>query len=273
MIRKSTVRGHVPMEVPLPKALKIIKSAGFDGVQLQIRAEDGDVHLNMSDKEAKDVARLVRDGGLKAHSFMPSVGRILAPDAAERRDAIPRFKRVLEIARAMGIKVLLIHPGAVNEDCPYDLAYELCTKAFRKLKPVAEKTGCCLAIENVWNKFLLSPLEARDFVDQFKSKAVRFYFDVGNIIPYGFAEQWVRILGDRIAEVHFKDFRRSVGTGSGFVPLLSGDVNWPAVMRELRAVKYNGFVCAEMGRYPHDVDHQSLKDVGRAMDAILRMGR
>jgi len=271
MIKKSTVRGHLPKDLALDEALRIIKDAGFDGVQLHIGAEDGDVSLKMSDKEVRDRAKLVRSHGLQVHSLMPSLGRMLDPDANVRREVVERFGRALAAAKLMGIRVLLVHPGMVNEQCPYDQAYAWCTEAFRTLLPIAEKTRCCLAIENVWNKFLLSPLEAAAFVDQFNSPAARFYFDVGNIIPYGFAEQWIRILGSRIAEVHFKDFRRSLGTGSGFVPLLAGDVNWPAVMAELRAIKFRGFACAEQGRYAHDAGWQSLKDVSTAMDAIFRM--
>jgi len=271
MIKKSIVRNHVGRDVPLERALKVIKQAGFDGAQLHIGVDSGDVRLGMTDKEIRGVGKQARDAGLKAHSLMPSLGQMFNPDPAARVEVIDNFKRGLEICKLMNIKVLLVHPGAVNEDCPYDLAYQWVTDAFKKLKPTAEKTGCCLAIENVWNKFLLSPLEARHFVDQFKSDAVGFYFDVGNIIPYGFAEQWIRILGKRIAEVHFKDFRRNVGTGAGFVPLLAGDVNWPEVMKELRAIRYNGYVCSEVGGYQHNPDYQSLKDISTAMDAILKM--
>jgi len=273
MIRKSIVRNHIPRDVPLEKALKIIRKAGYDGVQLHVGTENADVLLSMTDREVRDVARLVKDRGLKAHSLMPSLGRMIDPDAAARKETVDRFGRALEICKLMGIRVLLVHPGALNEACPYDLAYEWCTDAFKTLKRRATKARCCLAVENVWNKFLLSPLEARDFVDEFKSDAVGFYFDVGNIIPYGFAEQWIRILGRRIAEVHFKDFRRSVGTAPGFVPLLAGDVNWPAVMQELRAARYHGFVCAEVGSYPHNGDYQALKATSAAMDAILKMGK
>ena len=273
MIRKSVVRNHLPKEMPLGQAIKTIKKAGFDGVQLHVGVDDGDVTLGMPDRDIRDVAAQVRAAGLNAHSLMPSLGQMMDPDPGARSVVTDRFSRALEIARLMRIKVLLVHPGQVTASCPYDLAYHWCTEAFRVLRPVAEKQKCCLAIENVWNKFLLSPLEACAFVDQFKSDAVRFYFDVGNIIPYGFAEQWIRILGPRIAEVHFKDFRRSVGTAPGFVPLLAGDVNWPEVMRSLRRIRYSGFVCAELGRYQHDDDHESLKAISQAMDAILKMGK
>src|SRR5659263_668632 len=89
-----------------------------------------------------------------------------------------------------------------------------------------------IGLENVWNKFLLSPIEMRDFIDKIDSSYVGAYLDVGNVINTGYPEQWIRILGKRIKKVHFKDFRKSVGTLSGFVDLLAGDVDYPEVMKE-----------------------------------------
>ena len=271
MIKKSVVRNMLSAELSLSEVLERLKDAGYHGVQLQMGVDKGDVRLGMSDDELKAIVDLAAAKGMEIHSFMPTgLGRIIDDDPAGREQSIEDFTQGLEIARKMGVKVMLVHPGPVNEEAPYDLAYQWVKEAFTRLAPVAERTGCCLAIENVWNKFLLSPLEARDFVDQFNTPAVRFYFDVGNILLYGFAEQWVRILGSRIAEVHFKDFKRSAGTGAGFVPLLAGDVNWPAVMRELRAIGYDGYVCAELGNYAYSNDRM-IRDTSAAMDAILAM--
>ena len=271
MIRKSVVKSMLSFDASMPEAMQKIKQAGFDGLQLGLGADKGDILLDMSDTEIQAITDMAADTGLEIHSIMPSgLNRLIESDPLARKVAIDHFKRALAICEQMGVSVLLVHPGQVSERAPYDLASQWVTVAFHELAPVAEKAGCCLAIENVWNKFLLSPLEARDFVDKFDSPAIRFYFDVGNIILYGFAEQWARILGERIAEVHFKDFRRAAGTGAGFVPLLAGDVNWPAVMRELRAFGYDGYVCAELPSYTHSLD-QSLRHIASAIDAILEM--
>jgi hexulose-6-phosphate isomerase len=130
----------------------------------------------------------------------------------------------------------------------------------------------CLGIENVWNKFLLSPLEMRDFIDSFQSEWVGSYLDVGNALATGYPEHWIRILSHRIKRVHFKDYRRAVGSVAGFVDLLSGDVHWPAVMRELRAIGYSGWIAAEMippvpfYKYSPEV---LIQNTARAMDAIF----
>jgi hexulose-6-phosphate isomerase len=115
--------------------------------------------------------------------------------------------------------------------------------------PTAEKIGVTIAVENVWNKFLLSPLEMRGFIDSFKSKRVGAYFDVGNVLLTGYPEQWIKILGKRIKRIHIKDFKKSVGTVDGFVDLLKGDVDFTAVKKALAAIGYKGYVTAEMIPY------------------------
>jgi hexulose-6-phosphate isomerase len=106
----------------------------------------------------------------------------------------------------------------------------------------------------VWNKFLLSPVEMRDFIDQCDSEYVGAYFDTGNIVQYGFPEQWIQILGQRIRAVHLKDFRASTGTLDGFVMLMEGDVNWPEVMGALREIDYRRALTAEYGPYQHSLE-------------------
>ncbi|GAG27908.1 unnamed protein product, partial [marine sediment metagenome] len=128
----------------------------------------------------------------------------------------------------------------------YDVCYERATEAVKQILPAAEEAGVVIGIENVWNKFLLSPLEMRDFIDNFGSKMVVAYFDVGNILLTGYPDQWIRILGERIKRVHVKDFKTSVGTVEGFVDLLEGDVDFEAVKQALGEIGYDGYVTAEL---------------------------
>ena len=120
-------------------------------------------------------------------------------------------------------------------------------EAIASLIPAAEKAGVCIGVENVWNRMLYMPLEFRDFVDGFQSDAVGVYFDVGNCLHWGFPEQFISILGPRIRKIHIKDFKLSIGNMDGFVPLLHGDVDFPAVVRELNHVEYTGPLTVEVG--------------------------
>jgi L-ribulose-5-phosphate 3-epimerase len=120
---------------------------------------------------------------------------------------------------------------------PYDVAYERAGEFLEGALPLARENGVSICVENVWNKFLLSPLEMKAFVDRFDDPRLQVYFDVGNALATGYPEQWIGILGERIGRVHLKDYRRAVGTVDGFVDLLAGDVDWPAVVSALRDVE------------------------------------
>jgi hexulose-6-phosphate isomerase len=153
-------------------------------------------------------------------------------------------------------------------------AYRRANEFIKAALPAAQKAGVTLCVENVWNKFLLSPIEMRWFLDELRHESVGSYFDVGNALLVGYPEDWIGTLGKRIRRVHFKDFRRNVGTIDGFCDLLSGDVNWPAVMQALRKTGYNGWVAGEMippvPFYKH-CPEVLIHNTSRAMDAIFAL--
>jgi hexulose-6-phosphate isomerase len=174
-------------------------------------------------------------------------------DPAVRRRSIDLTRRVLQQAAWLGVDAVLVIPGHVDifwnpkaAVVPYETAYERSLAAFRELRSEAERLKVALCLENVWNRFLLSPLEFRDFIDRVESPWVGSYFDVGNSFLLGYPEQWIAILGRRIRRVHVKDFRRTVGTIDGFCPLFDGEIDWRRVMEALRAVGYDGYITGEM---------------------------
>ena len=186
------------------------------------------------------------------------------------------MRRQLEVASILGADTILIVPGCVNASfapnfgiVDYDVAYELATESIKDLIPDAEKYGVVIGVENVWNKFLLSPLEMRSFIDSFDSPWVQSYFDVGNVMLTGYPEQWIKILGKRIKKVHFKEFRCNVGTLDGFVDLLAGDVNWAAVVDALNAVGYDGWVTGEMIPAYAQHSEQIIYNTSNSIDKII----
>jgi hexulose-6-phosphate isomerase len=214
-------------------------------------------------------------------SFLYWGANAASADTTMRAKAAKILHRQIECAQILGIDTILAVPGAVGVDfipgaevVRYDTAYERATEFLKTALPLAEKAGVTIAVENVWNKFLLSPLEMRAFVDQFGSSHVGVYFDVANTMAFGYPEHWIEILGSRIKRVHFKDYRRNVATVDGFCDLLSGDVDWPAVMAALRKVGYEGWVAAEMippvPFYKH-APEVLIHNTSRAMDAIFSL--
>ena len=149
------------------------------------------------------------------------------------------------------------------------MAYERALSALRELAPVAESLKVSIGVENVWNRFLLSPMEMAEFIDKVGSDYVGAYFDVGNVLFSGYPEHWIKILNKRIKKVHFKDYRRKAGDLHGFVDILAGEVNWPAVMAQFEKIGYDGWVSAEMlppySHYPEAI----IYNTSFAMDKIL----
>jgi L-ribulose-5-phosphate 3-epimerase len=229
------------------EAISLAKQVGFEAFEVCVD-EKTCLRLDSSEAEATAVRRHADTVGIELCSLASGMGwgyPLTSPDKTVREKGKEIIAKSLQIGEWLGVGALLTVPGIVDAKTPYDAALENALMAIRDLVPVAEKHRVAIAVENVWNKFLLSPIEMRDFIDQFDSDCVGAYFDVGNVIAFGYPEQWIRILGKRIRSVHAKDFRASVGTLGGFVMLMEGDVNWPEVMGAFRDVGYDGAMVAE----------------------------
>lgn len=235
--------------------IKTAYKAGYEGIELSLD-ESGDICKDSRDEDILAIKKYADDTGIRIHSLATGLYwsySLTSSDKAIREKAMHIFKRQLEIAHVIGADAILVIPGYVGVDfisgcevVPYDEAYDMALDAVRSMKGLAEELKVDIGIENVWNKFLLSPLEMRDFIDKIDSERVGAYFDVGNVIYSGYPEHWIKILGKRIKKVHFKDYRSEAGGLYGFVDLLSGDVNWPGVVKALDEADYTGYVTAEM---------------------------
>lgn len=261
------------------EAISLAKQHGFDALELGIADAGSAFGIDATQAQCEDLVAAARKEGVALLSTASGLywGRALGDDdPAKSAQARKDLEAMIQIASWLGAKTHLTIPGAVEvfflPERPiqdYQGVWDRATEGLRAVLPLAQEKGVRLGIENVWNKFLLSPVEMRTFLDQFDSPFIGSYLDVANILPYGYPEQWIRVLGKRIVGVHFKDFRKAVGTAEGFVDLLEGDVNWPAVLSALAEVGYDGPVPCEM--IPHYGQHPIVRvaNASRAMDAIL----
>ncbi|GFZ82415.1 hexulose-6-phosphate isomerase [Paenibacillus marchantiophytorum] len=261
-----------PEGTPLEQIFKISREAGYNAVELNVNPL-GDVGLTMETtaSEAEAIGRLAKTYDIQLRSLSTSLlwhSPLSSADAALREQGRRVVEKQLELAELLGIDTVLVVPGAVNEETSYDECYDRSHAELALLVQEAEKRRVRIGIENVWNKFLLSPLEMRAYVDDLQSSYVGVYFDVGNILHNGYPQQWIRILGSRIFKIHVKDYRPNVGNGHGFVPLLAGDVNWAEVRSALGEIGYTDTVTAEVGIYAHS-PLQTVYDTARHLDVIL----
>jgi L-ribulose-5-phosphate 3-epimerase len=252
---------------PLLEQFKMLKAAGFEGVEPRSHLDRDEV------LRARDATGLaIGSVSCGQHSRLMSQA---AP--SQRRNGIEGVSVALRDAKAYGAPAILLVPGVVDQQTAYDEAYERMHHGIRELVPLAEELGVKIAIENVWNHFLLSPLEAARFVDEFKSPAVGWHFDIGNIVHLGWPEQWIRILNRRIVTLHIKEYSRkkrdAEGPAKGFqVEYLEGDNNWPVIMRALDAIQYRGWAIAEPAYRPTGVEPaERLRQISERLDRIFAL--
>jgi L-ribulose-5-phosphate 3-epimerase len=250
--------------------LRRARAAGYDGVELTFsRPGEGPLELGADRAAVRALRDRIRAHGLEVPSVMCGAALaespLLSADPAVRARGVENLRAALERAAWLGADTVLVHPGQLRPEFRYDHAFEALVAALRQLTAACEATGVALAVENVWNRFLLSPREMRELIDAVGHPLVGAYFDVGNVLLFGYPEHWVAVLGPRIRKVHVKDFRRAVGTAAGFCPLLEGDADYPAVVAALRATGYDGYLTAEVGG--------DVEETARRLDRILAMGR
>lgn len=261
-IKKAVMLGTFRPNVSLLDKFKMIKDAGFAGV------EPNSHHNQKEILEARDATGLEIPSVCGAlHWNKP----LSDPDPEVRRSGLEALKTALRDCKAYGGSSVLLVPAIVNKKVSYPEAYSRSQEQIRLALPLAEELQIKIAIENVWNQFLLSPLEAARYVDEFRSPWVGWHFDVGNVVNYGFPEQWIRVLGKRILKLHIKEYSRQKrdkeGPGKGFaVDLLEGDCDWPAVMKALDEIGYTGWAIEEIS-----ADEPQLAKISAAMDKILAL--
>jgi hexulose-6-phosphate isomerase len=245
------------------ESLRFAKETGYESLELGVR-EGGELNPGTSDAALREMRREAERLGLAIPSLVPAMCQGFASgDAAVRAKALEGLRATLRLASALGADTILVHPGQLSPQVRYDVMYQNVQEAMRQVAREAERAKVYVGVENVWNKFLLSPLETKGFVDEVGSDHIGVYLDIGNFVPWAFPEQWIEMLGPRIKKVHFKDFRRR---GHEFVPLLEGDVDWPAVMKALRAAGYDSDVIQEVAG-----DEAGMRAAAEAMRKIVRM--
>jgi hexulose-6-phosphate isomerase len=248
-------------------------AAGYDGVELRIGTDvAAPVHLAMDRAHVERVRDLVERYGLEIPSVMGPVLRdtpVLSADAAVRREATAAFASALERAAWLGASTVLMHPGQLQPQTRYDQAWAGTVEVLHTLIPACERTGVGIGLENVWNKFLLAPTEMRQILDEVNHPLIGCYLDTANMLLYGYAEHWVPIVGHHIRKVHVKDFKRE-GGGGRFCQLLEGDCNFPAVMRELRALGYDDYLTSEVSPGERGAG-QTMADTAARMDQVIAL--
>ncbi len=261
-LKKGIMWGTLGVKGSVLEKMKAAKAAGYDGAEMDSHMDQDEV------MRGRDAVGLEIPSVCGVHHWSKPLTH---PDPKVRQEGLEALQQTLRDAKRYGATSILLVPGVVSKEVSYPEAYARSQAEIKKAVPLAEKLGVKIAIENVWNQFLLSPIEAARYVDEFKSPAVGWHFDAGNIINYGWPEQWIRVLGKRIQKIHVKEFSRkrrdNEGLWKGFgVKLLEGDNDWPSIMKALDDVGYHGWMITEQdgGDSP-----EGLKDLTDRLSKII----
>jgi L-ribulose-5-phosphate 3-epimerase len=260
--KKSVLFSMLPGSLSLDDRFTLARDAGFAGVEAPVITDT---------QECERMRRAAEKVGVRIHSVIyggwdPPLSH---PDPAAQQRSLKNAEAALQSAGRLGAENILLVPAVVDAATRYQDAYRRSRESIERLVPVAAKLKVQICVENVWNNFLLSPLEFAQYIDRFKSPWVQAYFDVGNVVIFGWPEDWIRTLGPRIRKVHLKDFKGGPGLFGGskgsFVHLREGSINWPEVRRAFAEIGYTGYMTTELG----GGDEAYLRDVSARVDRIL----
>lgn len=261
-IRKGVYASMLPKELSWAERFRLALDVGFEEVECNTAADDA---------EAEQIKAAAERTKLRVHSVMNSAhGKypFSSPDREVVAAGMKGLETSLRNARFWGADTVLLVPGFVTAEVGYKQCWERSQKEIRRILPMAGEMKVTIAVENVGNRFLLSPLEFAQYVDEFNSTWLRAYFDVGNIVRTGFPQDWIRTLGKRIVKLHLKDpvARQAPGaSATPRAPLLEGDVNWREVHKALTEIGYSGSATVELP----GGDAAYRRDVSQRVDKIL----
>ena len=258
-IKKSILISMLPKELSYLGQFKLAVDVGFH--EMEVRTVD-------SNDEALKIKQAAGQAGLRIHSVMNQAHwryPLSSPDPKEVQASMQGMELSLNQAKFYGADAVLLVPAVVRDDTTYEQAWERSQKKICELLPLAEKTGVIIAIEEVWNKFLLTARDFVQYIDEFNNPLVQAYVDVGNMVHYGVPQHWVRQAGKRIAKVHLKDYVRQTRQ---FVNLGEGDINWEEVRKALADAGFTGNATVEL----RGGDRAYLADISQRVDRLLGLG-
>jgi hexulose-6-phosphate isomerase len=260
-IKKGLVYDMLPRTLSHAKRFKLARDTGFDVVQAPTTPDQPTAEEM---KNAAAAANISIDSVMNLDHWQYPLS---SDDPAVVEKSLAGMRTSLHNAKLWGSSAVLLVPAVVNPHTSYRNAWTRSQNQIRKLLPLAEELKIVIAIEEVWNKFLLSPLEMLKYIGEFDSPWIKAWFDVGNVVLYGYPQDWIRTLGKNISNVHLKDFKRKEN-GYAWVNLGDGDVDWPAVRQAFAEIGYSGSAIAEL----EAGDETYLRDVSRRIDRLLLGG-
>ena len=255
-LKKAVLISMLPKQMSYADRFKLAVDVGFEGIEAQTITDP---------KEADQIKEASMAAKIPIHSVMNMAHwqhPLSSPNADDVKKSVEGMETSLRNAKLWGASNVLLVPGVVRPDTTIPQAWQRSQPVVKKLIPLAKELGVQIGIEPVWNKFLLTPYDTAKYIDEFKSPWITAYFDVGNVVMYGFPQEWIRALGKRITRFHLKDFDTRT---RNFVNLREGSIDWKEVRKAIGEINYNGWLTVEL----NGGDEAYLRDVVKRVDKIF----
>ena len=210
--------------VPLAEAVRVARSWGVEGIDV-FDAFDGG--------ESEELLAL----GLKCAAFVISADFAVSDDSA-------KVEKAFAFVRRHGADVIMLVPGQVPDGMTREAAWAAAKPRIAAFVARAAREGVPVALEDFdWNEPIVGSAEHL-------RRAFREVPGLGHVLDTGNYDRWgddplacAREFAPRIRHVHVKDLAKdgssgSVAAGTGRIPL-------DAILRQLRADSYRGWLTVE----------------------------
>jgi hexulose-6-phosphate isomerase len=248
-IRKAVKYQMIAGRAPVEEKFRLIQELGFDGVET--RAALGKENRKLVDSYAAASERT----GLPIHGVIHSSN--------------PDLIGAIDQAKFLGADSVL-HVVRYDRNISYRQNQKETEAIVRRAVDHAERHEIMILCENVWASYLIDPVSMARFVDSFDSPMVGIYFDVGNVVRWGWPQHWLEVIGTRAKKLDIKEYDLTVAMNEGMRkgfdrPLGEGSIDWSKVRAELANIDYQGWATAEV----RGGDADRLADIARQMDRVL----
>lgn len=249
---KKAIKFHMATDkISVEEKFRMIQDVGFDGVETRIALGNENREL------VRSYARASEKTGLPIHGCVHSNN--------------PSLVEAIDQAKSLGATSVL-HVVGYKPIGSYLENYKETQDIIRRAVDHAEKQQVMILCENVWASFLIEPMGMARFIDEIDSPMVGIYFDVGNVVRWGWPQHWLEVIGRRAKKLDIKEYDLDVamkeGMRKGFgMPLGEGSIEWAKVREQLSKLNYEGWATAEVP----GGDRDRLADIASQMDRVLSL--
>lgn len=224
------------------ESFRLIKEAGFDGVDLQsVDKIDPDIMLHQHVARAKETARLLADAGLICNLAHAPFRQLSFGMKFNLSDPVYRILvHSIEYAAIAGAKMIAIHgvPVPCGAQSSQSMAYN--AAFFHSLARYAEPSGIRLALENT-TAALPSPYQMNEMLDILNDPCFCALLDTGHAgICRTEPQQFICDLHmDALCALHIQDIHVKDARDEHLLPGM-GTFDWDAILSALAQTGYVG---------------------------------